>query len=136
MMMDNITFIKGNIFDSKAQTIVNTVNCVGGMGKGIALEYKKKYPLMFEKYKELCSHNLFEIGKLWLYKDEQNERWILNFPTKTHWKYNSRYCYIEKGLEKFVDTYKEKGITSIAFPLLGCTNGGLYKQNHYIILCL
>ena len=113
-----------NIFNTQCQTIVNTVNCVGVMGKGIALEMKTRYPLMFEKYKKLCKDNLIDIGKLWLYK-EPDDKWILNFPTKTHWKYESEYDYIEKGMTKFVETYKDKNIESIAFPMLGCSNGGL-----------
>lgn len=123
--MNNISIINGNIFNTKAQTIVNTVNCVGVMGKGIALVFKLRYPSMFELYHEYCREHLIDIGKLWLYKGEENAPWVLNFPTKTHWKLPSEYSYIEKGLQKFVDTYKEKGITSIAFPLLGANNGGL-----------
>ena len=118
-----ITLVKGDIFDSDAQTIVNTVNCVGVMGKGIALQYKNKYPDMFIKYRDICNRNLLDVGKLWLYKDM--DKWILNFPTKKHWKDPSEIEYLELGLQKFVDTYKEKGITSIAFPLLGANNGGL-----------
>ena len=125
--MANITFHKGNIFNTKMQTIVNTVNCVGVMGKGIALVFKLRYPDMFEKYKELCQSKLICIGKLWLYKSESCSQWVLNFPTKFHWKYPSKIEYLEAGLQKFVDTYKEKGITSIAFPLLGTHNGGLNK---------
>ncbi|MBR4326408.1 MAG: macro domain-containing protein [Bacteroidales bacterium] len=120
--------IKGNIFNTNAQTIVNTVNCVGVMGKGIALVFKLRYPKMFDLYKEYCKSKLIGIGKLWLYKGEVNEPWVLNFPTKFHWKYPSKMEYIEKGLQKFVDTYKDKGITSIAFPLLGTHNGGLDKE--------
>jgi O-acetyl-ADP-ribose deacetylase (regulator of RNase III) len=123
--MLTITVINNkNIFDTKCQTIVNTVNCVGVMGKGIALEMKNRYPEMFDKYKSFCDKKLIEIGKLWLYKNDDN-KWILNFPTKIHWKNNSEYEYIEKGMQKFVETYKEKNITSIAFPMLGCSNGGL-----------
>lgn len=124
----NIKIVKGNIFNTKAQTIVNTVNCVGVMGKGIALVYKLRYPKMFDLYKEYCASKLIGIGKLWLYKGEVNAPWVLNFPTKYHWKYPSKMEYIEKGLQKFVDTYKEKGITSIAFPMLGTHNGGLDKN--------
>ena len=119
-MANNITVINGNIFNTKAQTIVNTVNCVGVMGKGIALVFKLRYPSMFEQYQKYCKQN---------------------FPTKTHWKLPSEYEYIEKGLQKFVDTYKEKGITSIAFPLLGANNGGLDKDKimetmlHYLSKC-
>lgn len=125
--MSNITFHKGNIFNSKAQTIVNTINCVGVMGKGIALVFKLRYPEMFEKYKEYCQSKLIGIGKLWLYKSEESQQWVLNFPTKLHWKYPSKIEYLEAGLQKFIDSYREKAITSIAFPLLGTHNGGLDK---------
>ena len=124
-MESNITIVHGNIFNSKAQTIVNTVNCVGVMGKGIALVFKLRYPNMFELYQKYCAQHLIGIGKLWIYKGDESDPWVLNFPTKTHWKLPSEYDYIEKGLQKFVETYKEKGITSIAFPLLGANNGGL-----------
>lgn len=124
-MENNVTIIKGNIFNSHSQTIVNTVNCVGVMGKGIALVYKLRYPQLFEKYQAVCKKGLLDIGKLWLYKEEDNVPWVLNFPTKKHWKFPSEYGYIEAGLQKFLSSYKEKGITSIAFPLLGANNGGL-----------
>lgn len=140
-MANNITVINGNIFNTKAQTIVNTVNCVGVMGKGIALVFKLRYPSMFEQYQKYCKQNLIAVGKLWIYKGEPTNPWVLNFPTKTHWKLPSEYEYIEKGLQKFVDTYKEKGITSIAFPLLGANNGELDKDKimetmlHYLSKC-
>lgn len=140
-MANNITVINGNIFNTKAQTIVNTVNCVGVMGKGIALVFKLRYPSMFEQYQKYCKQNLIAVGKLWIYKGEPTNPWVLNFPTKTHWKLPSEYEYIEKGLQKFVDTYKEKDITSIAFPLLGANNGGLDKDKimetmlHYLSKC-
>ena len=139
--MDNITVVRGNIFNTKAQTVVNTVNCVGVMGKGIALVYKLRYPQMFDIYKEYCSRHLIGIGKLWLYKGEDDAPWVLNFPTKFHWKYPSKMEYVEKGLQKFVSTYKERGITSAAFPLLGTNNGGLDKEQvktlmiQYLSLC-
>lgn len=125
----NISLISGNIFNTKAQTVVNTVNSVGVMGKGIALVYKLRYPKMFDLYIEHCKKGLIGIGKLWLYKGEENAPWVLNFPTKFHWKYPSKLEYIEKGLVKFLQTYSEKGITSIAFPLLGTYNGGLDRQD-------
>ena len=140
-MANNITVINGNIFNTEAQTIVNTVNCVGVMGKGIALVFKLRYPSMFEQYQKYCKQKLIAVGKLWIYKGEPTNPWVLNFPTKTHWKLPSEYEYIEKGLQKFVDTYKEKGITSIAFPLLGANNGGLDKDkimetmHHYLSKC-
>lgn len=115
--------IKGNIFTSKCQTIVNTVNCVGVMGAGIAYECRLRYPEMYLKYVELCENKLLNIGQLWIYKS--NEKWILNFPTKYDWKYDSKIEYLEKGLQKFVDTYQDRGVSSIAFPLLGASNGGI-----------
>lgn len=117
--------IKGNIFNTKCQTIVNTVNCVGVMGKGIALVYKMRYPKMFDIYYDLCIDKSIGIGKLWLYKGEADAPWVLNFPTKFHWKYPSKMEYIEKGLINFSETYKMDEISSIAFPLLGTHNGGL-----------
>jgi len=120
-----ITKISGNIFNSKAQTIVNTVNCVGVMGKGIALVYKLRYPDMYKQYKIHCENGLLKPGTLWLYNKETNAPGILNFPTKNHWKYPSKIEWIKMGLQKFVETYEKKGITSIAFPLLGTHNGGL-----------
>lgn len=117
--------INGNIFNSKCQTIVNTVNCVGVMGKGIALVHKLRYPNMYEEYREHCKNKLIKTGTLWLYNKQQNAPWILSFPTKFHWKYPSKIEWVEQGLKKFVETYEKKRITSIAFPLLGTHNGGL-----------
>ncbi|MBK7887250.1 MAG: macro domain-containing protein [Bacteroidetes bacterium] len=129
-----IDLISGNIFNTKAQVVVNTVNCVGVMGKGIALVYKLRYPKMFDLYQEHCKSKLIGIGKLWLYKGEPDAPWVLNFPTKFHWKYPSKLEYIEKGLQKFLDTYKDQGIVSIAFPLLDDHNGGLDRDKVYQLM--
>ena len=118
-----IEYIEGNIFESPAQVIVNTVNTVGVMGKGLALSFKQRYPQMFEKYKQACEKHLLTTGKLMLVYEA--DHWLLLFPTKENWRNPSKMEYIEKGLRKFVDTYEEKGITSIAFPRLGCGNGEL-----------
>ncbi len=118
-----ITYVKTNIFESPAQVLVNTVNTVGVMGKGIAKQFKDIYPEMFRQYQIYCERNLLDIGKLWIYKTPH--KWILNFPTKKHWRAPSRVEYIESGLQKFVETYVDKDIHSISFPLLGCGNGGL-----------
>ncbi len=121
-----VTMIKGNIFATRAQTIVNTINCVGVMGAGIALEFRLRQPEMFEKYATLCEEKKIRPGILWLYRAEN--QWILNFPTKDHWKHPSKPKYLELGLQKFAATYRTKGITSIAFPLLGADKGGLAKE--------
>lgn len=118
-----IEYIEGDIFESPAQVIVNTVNTVGVMGKGIALSFKKRYPQMYERYKTACDRGLLTIGKLMLFYAA--DYWILLFPTKENWRYPSKMEYIEAGLKKFVQTYAERGITSIAFPRLGCGNGEL-----------
>lgn len=118
-----IKYINGDIFDSPAQVIVNTVNTVGVMGKGLALAFKQRYPEMFDRYKTVCEKNLLTVGKLMLFYEA--DHWILLFPTKTDWRKPSQLSYIESGLRKFVQTYAEKNISSIAFPCLGCGNGGL-----------
>jgi len=128
---------KGNIFTTKAQTIVNTVNCVGIMGAGIAYEFRLREPKMFEKYVDLCEKNMIEIGKLWIYKRDDNAgsyENILNFPTKQHWRYPSKEEYLHKGLQKFVQTYKDRGITSIAFPMLGADKGGIHPKKSLSIM--
>ncbi len=114
----------GNIFDSKMQTIVNTINCVGIMGKGIALEFKNKYPAMYKEYVKKCNSGEVAPGKPYLYRDILGSS-ILNFPTKEHWKSPSKLSYIIDGLDWFLDNYSILGIESIAFPPLGCGNGGL-----------
>ena len=118
-----ITYVVGDIFTSPAKVLVNTVNTVGVMGKGIAYGFKRIYPEMFEQYQYFCEEGMFNVGQLWLYKTPH--KWILNFPTKKHWRSKSKVEYIEAGLQKFVDTYDLKGMLSVAFPMLGCGNGGL-----------
>lgn len=122
----------GNIFTTNCQTIVNTINCVGVMGAGIAYEFRLRYEDMFNKYKIHCENKKIDIGILWIYNSEDKK--ILNFPTKYNWKYPSKKEYLEKGLQKFLETYKEKGITSIAFPLLGAQKGGMNQEESLSIM--
>lgn len=112
------------MFDNAKRTLVNTVNCVGVMGKGVALEFKKRFPAMYSEYIQLCEQNKLQPGKPYLYSDLTGTS-ILNFPTKDHWRSPSKLEYIINGLDWFVDHYKELGITAISFPPLGCGNGGL-----------
>jgi O-acetyl-ADP-ribose deacetylase (regulator of RNase III) len=125
--------IVGNIFSSNSQTIVNTINTDGVMGAGIALEFKLRYPKMFDRYVELCEERKIDIGLLWIYK-HSSDRWILNFPTKRSWKYPTKLEYLEKGLKKFLDTYEYKNIKSIAFPILGASKGGLSEDTSLSIM--
>lgn len=114
----------GNIFESKCNTIVNTVNCVGEMGKGIAFEFKKRYPDMYLDYVQKCHDKVVQLGKPYLYENMVGKS-ILNFPTKNHWRSPSKLSYIIEGLDWFINNYERLGIKSIAFPPLGCGNGGL-----------
>jgi O-acetyl-ADP-ribose deacetylase (regulator of RNase III)/uncharacterized protein YwgA len=119
-----IKVLIGNMFESKAQTLVNTVNCVGIMGKGIAQEFKKRFPEMYKHYVEMCGIHQVKPGVPYHYKDIFGVS-IINFPTKDHWRAMSRLDDVKKGLDIFVEKYKEWGIKSVAFPPLGCGNGGL-----------
>lgn len=114
----------GDIFESKCTTLVNTINCVGVMGKGIALEFKRRYPDMFTEYVQLCESGNVRPGRPYLYCDLAGAS-VINFPTKDNWRSPSKFSYIEAGLEWFRQSYRELGITSVAFPPLGCGNGGL-----------
>jgi len=113
----------GNLFNSEAQTLVNTVNCVGAMGKGVALEFRRRFPEMYEDYRARCQHGELRPGGILLYKG--CEPWILNVAVKDHWRLPSRLPWVESCLRSFSDSYLRMGITSIAFPWIGAMNGGL-----------
>lgn len=119
-----ITVRVGNLFASEAQTLVNTVNCVGIMGKGIALEFKNWFPEMFRDYEQRCKAGQVKLGRPSLYKDLVG-KWVLNFPTKDHWRSLSRLDDIVEGLKFLIAHYRDWGITSIAVPPLGCGHGQL-----------
>ncbi len=114
----------GDLFESQASTLVNTVNCVGIMGKGIAEQFKLRFPHMFEDYKARCNSRAVKLGEPYLYEDLSGTR-IVNFPTKDHWKSSSRLKDIEAGLDYLACHVEAWKITSIALPPLGCGNGGL-----------
>lgn len=114
----------GDLFKSSAQTLVNTVNCVGIMGKGIALEFKKRFPEMYEDYAQRCDRGEVKLGRPYLFK-QGGGPWVLNFPTKDHWRSVSKLSDISAGLEYLKARYKEWGITSLAVPPLGCGSGQL-----------
>ncbi len=118
-----LIYRRTSLLESPAQTLVNTINCVGVMSKGIAREFKALDPQMFAAYKRICEQKLLEPGKLFLWQG--SDVWILNFPTKIHWRNPSKLEWIEAGLKKFVSCYENLGICEISFPRLGCGNGGL-----------
>jgi len=123
---DMIHFKKGNILEANVEALVNTVNTVGIMGKGIALAFKRKFPENYKIYKEACDNNKLKIGDLLVTQTGRSTpKYIINFPTKQHWRNRSKIEYIETGMEKLVEVIKEKNIQSIAIPPLGCGNGGL-----------
>jgi O-acetyl-ADP-ribose deacetylase (regulator of RNase III)/uncharacterized protein YwgA len=114
----------GDILKSKAQTLINTVNCVGVMGKGIALEFKNRFPEMHDDYVKRCEQGEVKVGVPYLYKTLYPPQ-IINFPTKEHWKSISQLSDIERGLTYLLEHYREWDVTSLAIPPLGCGNGQL-----------
>lgn len=123
----------GDVLQSKMHVLVNTVNCVGAMGKGIALAFKTKYPEMFEDYKKRCEQRKVKLGEPYLYK-MNGAQWILNFPTKYHWCNDSQLEWIEDGLKYLVKQVAGWGIKSMAFPPLGCGNGNLKWSDVYPVM--
>jgi O-acetyl-ADP-ribose deacetylase (regulator of RNase III)/uncharacterized protein YwgA len=119
-----VTTKTGDLFKSGAQTLVNTVNCVGVMGKGVALAFKQHFPEMYKEYVRLCDAKKVHLGEPYLYKQFAGP-WVLNFPTKDHWRSVSRLSDIIAGLEFLERHYKAWEITSLAVPPLGCGQGGL-----------
>jgi O-acetyl-ADP-ribose deacetylase (regulator of RNase III) len=117
----------GDLLSADTEAIVNTVNCVGVMGKGIALQFKRAYPANFEAYEKACKKRSMRLGQMFVVPTNQREgpKWIINFPTKGHWREGSNLSDIESGLKDLVSVIAELGITSIALPPLGAGNGGL-----------
>lgn len=120
-------FVKGNLLDAKVEALVNTVNTVGVMGKGIALMFKEAFPENFRLYEEACEAKQVRVGQMFVTENRTFEgpRWIINFPTKKHWRQPSKLEWIVEGLSDLRRVIQEKGIRSIALPPLGSGNGGL-----------
>lgn len=119
-----VKVIVGDLFASGAQTFVNTVNCVGVMGKGVALEFKRRFPEMYEDYVARCNRREVRLGQPYLFR-YLTQPWVLNFPTKGHWRSVTKLDDIERGLRYLIERYEAWGITSLAVPPLGCGNGQL-----------
>lgn len=125
-----INYFHGDLLKDGAEAYVNTVNCVGVMGKGIALEFKKRWPQNYENYKNVCAAKDLRPGKMLVWENkslisELEPKFIINFPTKDHWRKNSEMSFIESGLDDLKKVIKKHKIKSIAIPPLGCGNGGL-----------
>ena len=122
-----IRFTSGNLLDAGAEALVNTVNCVGVMGKGIALQFKQAFPQVFAAYARGCRRGEVQPGRMFTVETGQmmGPRFVINFPTKRHWKGKSRLEDIEAGLQALVAELRRLGVTSVAVPPLGCGAGGL-----------
>lgn len=125
-----IAFIIGDdIFASSTDVLVNPVNCVGVMGKGLALSFKNKFPDMYKQYKKDCHDGKVVIGRINVYsyfeEETLDQKYIFNFPTKKHWKDNSNLAEIEEGIKDLLSKIEEYQIDSIAIPRIGCGLGGL-----------
>lgn len=118
---------RGNLLEADVEALVNTVNTVGVMGKGIALQFKRAFPANFRAYREACRKGEIRLGHVWTFDTGVlgSRRYILNFPTKGHWRDRSRIEDVRAGLDSLVSTVAERGIGSVAIPALGCGNGGL-----------
>lgn len=122
-----VTEKTGDMFESEAEALVNTVNCVGVMGRGVALQFKLRYPDNYVAYKKACDQGLVRPGKVFVFDrgSDACPRWIINFPTKRHWRGASRIEDIQSGLDDLVHQIRALGIKSIVLPPLGCGLGGL-----------
>ena len=126
-----IEFTQGNLLEAKTDALVNTVNTVGVMGKGIALMFKEAFPENFKAYEAACKRHEVQLGHMFVTERQQlmAPRWIINFPTKKHWRQPSQMSWIESGLADLVRVVRERNIRSIAIPPLGSGNGGLDWQD-------
>jgi O-acetyl-ADP-ribose deacetylase (regulator of RNase III) len=122
-----IEFTRGNLLEADAEALVNTVNTVGVMGKGVALMFKEAFPANYRSYEAACKREDVQVGRMFVTERQEliGPKYIINFPTKQHWRYPSKLEWIESGLEDLKRVIREKGIHSVAIPPLGSGNGGL-----------
>ena len=122
-----IRFVQGNLLSAEAEAVVNTVNTVGVMGKGIALQFKDAFPENFTAYEAACRAHEIQVGRMFVTRNSSltDPKWIINFPTKKHWRHPAKVEWIREGLKDLRRVVQENDIRSIAIPPLGCGNGGL-----------
>lgn len=125
-----LRIVEGDIFLANVEALVNPVNTVGVMGRGLALEFRRRYPANYVAYREACLRQEVVIGRMFVWRTAvERPRFIINFPTKRHWRDWSRLEYISEGLEGLKTAVREYGICSVALPELGCGNGRLQWQD-------
>lgn len=122
-----VNVMQGNLLDARVDALVNTVNCVGIMGKGIALQFKRRYPKMYVEYRRACQLGMVHVGSMHIFRVDElsGPAFVINFPTKKHWKGSSSLEWVQAGLEDLVGCVQRLKIKSIAIPPLGVGNGGL-----------
>lgn len=129
---------RGCLFRSEAQCLINTVNCLGPMGRGIALEFKQRYPDMYAHYRSVCQRGLLRPGMILPYTQSDTlggtRRLILNFAVKDHWRNASSHAWVEDCLARFVANYERLGVTSVALPRLGAENGWISWEPTYALI--
>lgn len=126
-----ISYTEGNLFAAEVEAVVNTVNTVGVMGMGIALQFKEAFPDNFRQYKSACSNGEVQIGRMFVTQRQElmGPGWIINFPTKKHWSDRTRIEWVTEGLKDLKKIIFDNGISSVAIPPLGCGNGKLEWRN-------
>ena len=127
-----IYYTKGNIFEAKAEALVNPVNCVGSMGAGLAKQFASRFPGMLPPYEEACDQNKLQPGGIWVYRAKGVD--ILNLATKDHWRHESKLEWIDRGIEALADLIETNSYQSVAVPALGCGFGRLkWEDVKYLI---
>jgi O-acetyl-ADP-ribose deacetylase (regulator of RNase III) len=131
-----IEYCSGNLLEADAEALVNAVNTVGVMGKGIALQFRRAFPANYAAYRRACERGEMQPGRMFVFDTGQptNPRYILNFPTKRHWKDKSRLADVKSGLSALPETVRQLNIKSIAIPPLGCGLGGLQWETVHPLL--
>jgi O-acetyl-ADP-ribose deacetylase (regulator of RNase III) len=120
-----IRLVRGDLLEAETEAVVNAVNTVGIMGKGIALQFQGVFPENYRAYQAACRRHEVQIGRMFVTRRPSHPRWIINFPTKKHWRQKAEIEWVMEGLDDLKRLIQQHGIRSISIPALGCGNGGL-----------